>query len=476
MAIAPVILAALWATLSFASARPNVVLIMADDLGWGDLGCYGQQKILTPRLDRMAEEGTKFTSFYCGLSVCAPSRAVLMTGVHTGHATVRANNCATIPNGDAIPFHADEITLARAMQKAGYATALFGKWGLGELKSTGAPLAQGFDDYVGYLNQTHAHNYWPEFLWKNDRRIALPNVVHPTRIPGSGIATTRKVYSPDHLTSAALKWLDEHSAEPFFLYLPFTLPHVNNEAGHEKLREHLPKDHAPRLGLEVPDLGPYAARPWPETAKGYAAMVSRLDASVGQIFDKLTALGLDEKTLVFFTSDNGPSAEAGNDPAFFQSAGSWRGIKRGLTEGGLRVPMLVRWPGKVPAGRSNDTPWAAWDLFATLAHLCRLEAPARLDGLNVWPLLTGAESTLTQRDLYWEIHEPTVTAALRRGPWKLIVDHQNVSSLYHLDDDPTESKNLATAQPELVKTLRAAMVQARIPSPLWPCLLDSLIP
>ena len=317
--------AAALVTRRHASAAPrktNIVFIVADDLGYGDVGCFGQKQIQTPRLDRMAAEGVRLTDHYAGSTVCAPSRFALMTGYHLGSARVKGQNQRLIPS---------DVTVAKRLKQAGYATAMVGKWGLGEEGTSGVPLKQGFDSFFGYLNQVHAHNYWPAFLWDNDTKVKLRNeVVRSKRGYASGMggaATKRVDYSPDLFLRETLAALDRLKDKPFFLYLPYTIPHANNEG-------HLAKQH----GMEIPDYGIYKDKDWPEPQKGHAAMISRLDADVGRILDRLKQLGIADNTLVIFTSDNGPHREGGAKPEFFKSSGPLRGIKRDLYEGGIRVP------------------------------------------------------------------------------------------------------------------------------------------
>ncbi len=330
--------------------RPNIVFILSDDLGYGELGCYGQKLIQTPRIDRMAAEGMHFTNCYAGSTVCAPSRCTLMTGFHTGHCRIRGNA--------AVPLLPEDVTVAKLLKSAGYATGILGKWGLGEPGSTGVPTRQGFDYWFGYLDQVHAHNYYPDYLWRNETKVPLPNVVE------KGVATKRVVYSHDLFAAESLEFVEKHKNEPFFLYLALTIPHANNEAF-----------TAGKDGMEVPDDKPYSDRAWPRVEKNKAAMITRMDADVGRLLDKLKELGLDERTLVFFTSDNGPHHEGGVDPAFFHAAGPLRGGKRDLYDGGIREPMIARWPGHIAAGQTSNFVWAFWDFLPTAAELAARGRP-----------------------------------------------------------------------------------------------------
>ncbi|MGQ9575591.1 MAG: arylsulfatase [Thermoguttaceae bacterium] len=429
---------------------PNIVFILADDLGYGDLGCYGQKVIQTPNLDRMAAEGMRFTDCYAGSTVCAPSRCVLMTGLHTGHARVRGNA--------QVPLEPEDVTVAEVLKSAGYTTGIIGKWGLGEAGSTGVPNQQGFDFWFGYLNQTHAHNYYPEFLWRNAQQVRLDNVVPREtggRAPGmAGVATKRVQYSHDLFAQEALEFLQRHRDQPFFLYLAFTIPHANNEAG--------PK------GMEVPDYGPYADKDWPEPEKGRAAMITRMDADVGRLFAKLKDLGIDETTIVFFSSDNGPHKEGGSDPAYFRSSGPLRGFKRSLHDGGIRVPMLVRWPRHVKAGTVNSLPWAFWDFLPTAAELAGVRPPDRLDGISIVPTLLGRGHQHEHEFLYWEFHEGGSQQAVRTGPWKAVRPWGGPIQLYDLRTDLGESQDVAAAHPEVVARIEAYLSTARTESEHWP--------
>jgi len=344
--------------------QPNIIFILADDLGYGDLGCYGQQVIQTPNIDRMAAEGMLFTDAYAGSTVCAPSRCSLMTGLHTGHAYVRGNR-ESKPMGQ-LPLPEGTVTISTLLKSRGYQTGLIGKWGLGGPGSSGAPNNQGFDYFFGYLCQRHAHNYYPEFLFRNAERVPLANEVAGDRADGAGVATEKVEYSHDLFVDEALQFVERHRYEPFFLYLALTIPHANNEAG--------------RAGMEVPSYGPYADADWPEPQKGHAAMITRMDGDVGRLLDKLKDLGIDGDTLVLFTSDNGPHREGGADPAFFHSSGPLRGIKRDLYEGGVRVPLIARWPGRVPAGSGTDHVCAFWDFLPTFCDLAGAIPPDDSDG------------------------------------------------------------------------------------------------
>ncbi len=437
--------------------RPNIIFILADDLGYGDLGCYGQQMIKTPNLDRMAAEGMIFTDHYSGTCVCAPSRCSLMTGLHTGHTYIRGNS-EVQPMGQ-LPLPADTVTLPKLLKQAGYTTALIGKWGLGGPDSTGTPNKQGFDYFFGYLCQRHAHNYYPEFLFRNDERVSLGNEVRPVN-PPSGVATKRVQYSHDLFSAAALDFVARHKRQPFFLYLAYTIPHANNEAG--------------RNGMEVPSYGPYASELWPKPQKGHAAMITRMDADIGKLFARLKTLGLDEKTLVIFSSDNGPHKEGGADPEFFNSNGALRGQKRDLYEGGIRVPLIARWPGYIAAGSGTNHVCAFWDVLPTFCDLAAVTPPENIDGISFLPTLFGEPDRQEQHPyLYWEFHEQGKKQAVRMGDWKAV--RLNVAKspdgpieLYNLKDDLGEERNVADQHPEIVRQMAEIMKTARTPSEHWP--------
>lgn len=439
---------------SASAPRPNIVFILADDLGYGDLGCYGQTRIRTPRLDRMAAEGLRFTRAYAGSTVCAPSRCALMTGRHMGHARVRGNAGRNNPLAQAL--RAEDVTVARVLQQAGYTTALIGKWGLGDVgaAASGLPRRQGFDYFFGYLNQRHAHNYYPTFLWRNEDRVPLRNTVPDQDEDGAGVSDNRLEYSADLITDEALAFIRRAQDRPFFLYFAPTIPHANNEAG--------------AAGMEVPDLGEYRDRDWPAAQKAHAAMVTRLDRDVGRLLDLLRELGLEEKTLVIFSSDNGPHREGGFDPAAQGSSGPLRGIKRDLYEGGIRVPFIARWPGHVPAGRVTDQIVAFWDFLPTAAELAGVAAPAG-DGISFAPALLGRPPEMRPGYLYWEFFEGGFKQAILEGDWKGVrLAPGRPLELYDLGTDPGETRNLAVDHPAVVARLERLLQGARTDSPDWP--------
>jgi arylsulfatase A-like enzyme len=438
-----------------ADSPPNVIVILADDLGYGDVGCYGQQRIKTPNIDRLAREGMRFTDFYAGCTVCAPSRCVLMTGYHMGHCYVRGN--AGQKDRSIQILRDQDVTLAEVLKKAGYATALCGKWGLGEEGSIGVPNKQGFDYFFGYLNQHHAHNYYPAYLFQNEQRYPLKNIVPGDGDFGRGVASEKVDYGPNLITAEALKWVEGHKDQPFFLYYAPTLPHANNEGGKE--------------GMEVPHLGEYAATDWPPQQKAHAAMISHLDADVGKLLDLLKRLKLDENTLVFFSSDNGPHREGGNDPDFNDSNGPLKGIKRDLTEGGIRVPFIARWPGRIKAGTTSDFVGGFQDLMPTLAELAGAAAdvPKDTDGLSMVPTLLGQPAKQQQHDhLYWAFYERGGAQAARAGRWKAVQQpYHSAVRLYDLSKDIGEEQDVAADHPEIVARLTESMRQANHPAENW---------
>lgn len=369
-----------------------------------------------------------------------------MTGLHSGHGRIRGNG--------EVPLSATDVTIAKILKQAGYVTGIFGKWGLGEAETTGVPNAQGFDEWFGYLNQKHAHNYYPDFLWHNrERQPIAGNVVV------NNVARERAVYSQDLFVQHAIDFLDRHQRDRFFLYLPFTSPHANNEAGQQ--------------GMEIPTDEPYSHESWPAAQKNHAAMITRLDRDVGSILDRLHELQLDQQTIVFFSSDNGPHKEGGADPKFFDSAGPLRGHKRDLYEGGIRVPMIVRWPGNVAAGSTNDHAWAFWDVLPTLAELAGAKPAAGIDGISVVPTLLGADAAGREQPrhefLYWEFHERGFKQAVRAGSWKAIrFGLKGPIELYDLDKDLGETTDVGKDHPGVVAKLTNMLDTARTESADWP--------
>lgn len=439
---------------------PNIIMILADDLGYAELGCYGQKKIRTPSLDRMSAGGMRFTQCYSGSPVCAPSRCCLMTGKHAGHAWVR-NNVEVKPEGQT-PLPASEVTVATLLRKQGYATAAIGKWGLGPPGSEGDPFRHGFDLFFGYNCQRHAHNHYPRYLWRNDKRLDLE---------GNDGGATGKQYTHDLFEQEALTFIRTHKGQPFFLYLPFTVPHLALQVPDEALADYKGKwDDSPYDGKKG-----YQAHAAPRAA--YAAMVSRLDRSVGRVLDLLKELGLEENTLVLFSSDNGPThgGVGGSDSAFFESAGPFRGLKGDVYEGGMRVPLIARWPGKIKAGVITDHVCYFPDVLPTFMEVAGTAdtAPKGVDGVSFAPTLFGRPEKQGKRDyLYWEFHGYGGQQAIRLGDWKALRRglHKGNSrfELYNLKDDVGERNDVSAQYPEIIARVEKIARDARTPSKLFP--------
>jgi arylsulfatase A-like enzyme len=442
-----------------AADRPNLIWIMADDLGYGDLGCYGQTVIATPNLDRMAAEGIRFTQWYAGATVCAPSRSVLMTGQHQGHTRVRGNAGA---NPAAQALKPGDTTVARMLQQTGYRTALIGKWGLGDVgpADTGLPRKQGFDQFFGYLNQGHAHNHFPDFLWQNEQKISLPNKIVAAGDTGAGYATEAIQYADDLFADAALKYVTENKPRPFFLYWCMVIPHANNE-----------RTRLLRNGAHVPDFGPYADKDWPDPDKGQAAMITRLDGYVGRMLAELRKLGLADNTLVIFTSDNGPHNESNHDLSRFNPQGPLTGIKRSLTDGGIRVPFIAWWPGHIGAGQVSNHVGYFGDWMAAAAELSHGTMPSGCDSISFTPTIFGRSNEQQKHEfLYWEFHERGFKqAALYQGRWKGIRSGAPDAPvvLHDLQTDIAEKTDVAAQHPEIARRIGEYLLTARADSPDW---------
>lgn len=441
--------------------KPNIIYILMDDAGYGDLGCFGQETLATPNIDRMADEGMRFTQHYAGCTVCAPSRCVLLTGKHTGHCSVRGNSPGLMQEG--------EPTIASVLKEAGYRTGVIGKWGIGNPPPLDDPARFGFDYAYGYVSMWHAHNFYPEFLIRNGEKVALRNVVEEKwqGSDGRGIAVEKVDYVPQLLSDDVIAFIERNQDQPFFLYYALNIPHANNEAGAAK---------TPERGMEVQvsGFGEFADEDWPGPEKGFAQIMKNIDSDVGRIIAKLKELGLDEDTLVILTSDNGPHQEGGHQMEFFDSNGSLRGMKRDLYEGGIREPTVMRWPGKIPAGATSDHISAFQDMLPTFADIAGVETPQGVDGISMLPAMLGREEEQSEHEyLYWEFTEQGGKRAIRQGDWKLVqlnMSRPEPSSpeLYNIADDPSETTDVAADHPEIVARLVELMDAAHEPSDMYP--------
>jgi arylsulfatase A-like enzyme len=442
------------------SRKPvNIIFILADDLGYGDIGCYGQQKIKTPNIDALAKDGLKFTQFYAGSTVCAPSRASFMTGLHTGHTPVRGNKTLA-PEGQS-PLPDSTITIAMELHKAGYRTGAFGKWSLGFITTSGSPARKGFDTFFGYNCQSLAHNYYPDHLWSNEKRIEFP-----------GNPEQNKVYSADLIHQQAMAFIREQEAgKPFFLYLPYTLPHVDLTPPHDSIYYHYVKlfNEPPLKETDKRNLNKTFIELYPHAAS--AAMVARLDKYVGEIVALVNEKHMAENTVIIFSSDNGPHREKGGDPDFFSGSGQYRGIKRDLYEGGIRVPFIVSWKGAINPGKENNHASAIWDLFPTFQQLGNIPVTKNIDGISILPALLN-EPQPNHEYLYWELHEAGGKQAVLWKNWKAV--KLDVSSskpgeieLYDISKDPSEKTNIASLYPDMVQKMEELMKEAHQKNRDW---------
>ena len=410
---------------SGADAKPNVIFILSDDLGYGDVGCFGQKLIKTPNIDKLAAEGMRFTDAYAGCTVCAPSRCTLMTGLHTGHTSIRGNR--EIPPEGQEPMPADTFTVAKLMKQAGYTTGIIGKWGLGYPGSTSTPDKMGFDYFFGYNCQAKAHEYYPEYLWRNDQKVML-----------NGSA-----YSHDLMANDSLDFVRRNKDKPFFLYLAFTIPHQK---------------------IQVPDLGPYENESWPANLKKLASMITRMDKDIGRLMALLKELNIDDNTLVFFASDNG----AAYSDKVFNHSGPLRGFKRDEYEGGLRSPSIARWPGKIKSGVVSQQVWAFWDFLPTMAEFTGQKLPGKTDGISIMPALMEGK-VIEHPPLYFEFHERGFDQGARIGDWKAVRPALGQPlELYDLKTDLGEQHNVAAEHPDVVKEFEDYLAGARVDSPRWP--------
>jgi arylsulfatase A len=442
-----------------AAKRTNIIFILADDLGYADIGCYGQQKIHTPNIDALAKSGIRFTQYYSGSTVCAPARASFMTGLHTGHTPVRGN--ATLQPEGQFPLPENSVTIAMELQKAGYRTAAFGKWSLGFVTTSGSPTKKGFDTFFGYNCQSLAHNYYPDHLWSNDERVELTENLQ-----------ANTVYSADLFQQKAVAFIEaQKNDKPFFLYLPYTLPHVDLTPPHDSIYNYYLQqfNEQPIKQTAKNNLNKQAIELFPHAA--YAAMVARLDKYVGEIVALVNKKGIAENTMIIFTADNGPHHEKGGDPEFFGSSGIFRGIKRDLYEGGIREPMLISWKGRIKPGTQTDHVAALWDFFPTFQQLAQIPVTRNIDGISLLPASLNKPQPKHEY-LYWELHESGGKQALRWKNWKAVkldVSTANAGAieLYDLTKDPSEKINIAAQNESILKQMEAFMKSAHQKNNDW---------
>ncbi|GLR17168.1 arylsulfatase [Portibacter lacus] len=442
--------------------QPNIIYILADDLGYGDLSCYGQEKFTTPNIDRLASQGMLFTQHYSGSTVCAPSRSALMTGLHTGHTYVRGNK-EIMPEGQ-YPIPDSTFLLPEMLKKVGYTTGAFGKWGLGFPRSEGDPMNQGFDRFYGYNCQRLGHHYYPYHLWSDRDSISLKG----------NAGKQKNEYAPALIHDQTLKFIEDNKDNPFFLFVASIIPHAELAAPEEFMEKYRGK-FLPEKKYIGTDSGPsYRTGPYEsqeETHTAFAAMIDLLDTQVGEIMDKVEKLGIADNTIIIFTSDNGPHTEGGADPKYFDSNGPLKGSKRDLYEGGIRVPMIVKWPGHVEAKSTSDHVSAFWDVFPTFAEIAGYDNKEDIDGISFLPTLTGTEQA-EHEYLYWEFHEKGGRQAIRKGDWKAVKynvlrDPEKPLELYDLSKDIGEKNNVASEHPEIIKDMEEILKTVRTDSDIF---------
>ena len=439
-------------------SKPNIIFVLADDLGYAELGCYGQKKIQTPNIDKLASQGMKFFQHYSGSPVCAPSRCTLMTGMHTGHAQVRNNKQVGGQEGWKLgstvggqhPLAKDTTTIASILKKQGYATGAFGKWGLGIVDSTGDPQKQGFDHFYGYICQRQAHTYYPNHLWNDGKVEKIPENEN----------MQRNVYSHDLICQKALDFIRKYKDQPFFCYVPSTIPHVSLQVPEENLKQY--KDKWPETPFKGNPNG-YTSQDYPRAT--YAAMVSTLDKEVGRMMDLVKELGIEDNTIFIFTSDNGPTFNGGSDSPFFESAGPFRGLKCSVYEGGIRVPMIVRWPGKVKAASTSEHVSAFWDFIPTFCDATGATTPKEIDGISMLPTWLGENGQKEHKVLYWELGRQQ---AIRMGDYKAVRIDQGDIKIYDLSEDIHEDNDISSDNPELTRKFEKLFQTERTKSEHFP--------
>lgn len=444
---------------------PNIIYILADDLGYGDLSCYGQKKFETPNIDKLASQGMLFTQHYSGSTVCAPSRSALLTGMHTGHTMIRGNK-EVRPEGQ-YPIPDSTFTVAEAMKKAGYTTGAFGKWGLGFPGSSGDPTNQGFDTFFGFNCQRLGHNYYPRHLWHNRDSIILKE----------NYGDKKGIYAPSLIHEKTLQFIENNKKNPFFLYVASIIPHAELVAPENIIKKYRGK-YPPEKEYKGLDIGPNYRKGGYESQNeshaAFVAMIEILDTQVGEIIKKVEEAGIADNTIIIFTSDNGPHTEGGADPVYFNSNGPLKGTKRDLYEGGIRVPMIVSWPGKIIPNSKTNHISAFWDIFPTFTDIIKAKNPKNIDGISVLPLLLGDADNQKEHDyLYWEFHERGGRQAIRKGHWKAVKynvfkNPEGQLELYNLSVDIGEIKNVADEHPDILEEMVEILKEARTPSNAFP--------